>query len=839
MAVNPSETPEHPTGQHSEEQDNAQSSHEAGRSAEFSEVPPHYPEEPRSATESSGSGAESSWSDTNWSGVQPNQTRIPPDVSVTNPHHSGHPKQGPDSLRGRADSLLDEMMLGAVDLSAGGPTGNGHFDPAQANQPPANSYEQAQPPQIQPPQVQPPQIQPPQVQPPQADLSNEYMADLGGPANVSTTNVNNQAVNNQAANNLAASNPAQVPNTTQDQSQPQGFDAAQPAAYPPINQPQPDNASQTPRSRYDQSEQPAYPTVSQEMSNQPYSDTYQGDTPAGNASSGYTSGTNPIYGQQPAHGQQPSLPQGQLYPPSSGAAQDYGQPPAQPPAQPAPRPSTNQQLPPTMSGAPYESGAPYDQSSDLRPPSVSTPDAYQASQPPRSSFSYPGASTPSQQSGGYSFDGPSSTELSGMSYFEQQRLSYAERYAFEREQERKQWSIATGKANDYLTSVPRYPRESRDELGQPSNSPYNPASSQPPQSQYPPGQYPPAPNPAAYPSGQYPPGQYPSGQHQQPYPQQPSPYPNAQPPQQYQAPQYQPQQHQPQQQYQPQQQVQQGQYAQPAGYPPNAPPSYQGHIPELGPVVSGQQRTSPFADAMSVGSQARQMDLLPRETKMNVQALQEEMLSLHSNIDTSLPIGHDTADRARHLLDKGRAILEQDPYRSAEVSYYVQQVKAILDRAKQRTKWSNMYRTRLLYYLLGWFFLSITALASVMIYSDQLRAFFAPSGVSPNDTILGQHGVPFLATIAAGTLGASIAALLNMWRYSQRDYGFFDRKYGLLGVVLPIISLLFGTVVYLIFGFIAELFNIPPSSNLLISVVPAVIAFAFGAAQERIYGTSE
>lgn len=751
MAVNPSETPEQPTGNRSEEQPNTQSSREEPHQTSSSNVSPKQAEEP------TGSSTEDSWSDTSWSGGQPNQAPIPTYDSVA-PAQASFLNEEPDSLRGRADSLLDEMMLGAVDLSAGGPADNGSYNSVQPTQP--SEHEHA--------------IQPP----PYHDPSGGYAADLGGPASVSNPAPPEAETAPHPTVNQVIHQPQTEYHTPHSQS-------PQPQLTPPrFEQPS------------SQPEHPPYPTVSQEMSNRPYA----GASEIGDSASGYSTGAEQIYGQQPSVNHQPSMPQGQLYPPSSaGAAYTSGQPPHQPPG--------------------YQQ-----QDGRSQPTSANTTQSYPASQPPSSSFSYPSASTQSQPAGGYQFDGPSSTEVTGMSYFEQQRLSYAERYAFEREQERKQWSIATGKANDYLSSVPRYPRESRDELGQPSRSPYNPAASQPVQSQY----------PSQYPSNAYPPqiqpNQYQAGQVQssqvqpvphQPYPQ-PNPYPIAQPPQ-----------------YQQGQPYQQGQYAPPAGYPPNTPPQYQGHIPELGPVVPGQQRTSPFADAMSVGSQARQMDLLPRETKMSVQALQEEMLSLHTNIDTSLPIGHDTADRARHLLDKGRAILEQDPYRSAEVSYYVQQVKAILERAKQRTKWSNMYRTRLLYYLLGWFFLSITALASVLIYSDQLRAFFVPAGVDPNTTILGQHTVPFLATIAAGTLGTSIAALLNMWRYSQRDYGFFDRKYGLLGVVLPIISLLFGTVVYLIFGAIAELFNIPLSANLLISVVPAVIAFAFGAAQERIYGTSE
>ena len=836
MAANPNEMPEHPNDSHQ----NDSSSPDSAPPPNFSTISPSYQDrsEEEDAAPQIDASTKDSWSDTSWSGipVQPNQAIASTDQEQSSqnqlPNNSVHSEESSEILRGRADSLLDEMMLGAIDVSAGGPQPNGAYEPNPA---------ESQPEYIQPRYDQPRYEQrdsaPPQSGGPQptrheysADgYSTDYAADLGGPATQSPNSYQNPRADSQ---------------------------------QPPVN---PAYPTQT------DAQQP-YPTVSREMSNQAQANQ------ANLIANPNSIDRQQLYGNTPSP-QQPATQysaasEGALYPPSSLSSQQVNpnpqlrQPPVDhessygasgytaDPAQPHP-------------DQPYVDPQTYNQAADLRPPAVSGPNSYPVQKPPPASYAAPNHQPYGNEVVGRgSFSGSSNDPAtSGISYFEKQRLSYAERYAFEREQERKQWSIATGKSNDYLSSVPRYPRETRDELGRETQNPYNPASTPPlgqnvgqysarpagqyaqpqqygqppsqqqtdgyPPTQYPSGQYPPAPNPATYQSSQHGYPQQPSqGQHnsgQQQYNQQG--YDQHQhDQQQYNQPRYDQQYTQPQ---YAQPQYNQGQYAQPR------PPSYQGHIPELGPVIPGQQRTSPFADPMSVGSQSRQMDLLPRETKMSVQALQEEMLALHSKIDTALPIGHDTADRARHLLDKGRSILEQDPYRSAEVSYYVQQVKAILQRAGQRTQWSNTYRARLLYYLIGWFFLSLIALASCMIYSDQLRTFFTRSAADPNSTILGQHAIPFLATVAAGTLGSAISALFNMWRYSQRDYGFFDRKYGLLGIVLPVISLFFGMVVYLIFGFIAELFNIQPSSNLLISVVPAVIAFAFGTMQEKIYGTSD
>lgn len=59
-------------------------------------------------------------------------------------------------------------------------------------------------------------------------------------------------------------------------------------------------------------------------------------------------------------------------------------------------------------------------------------------------------------------------------------------------------------------------------------------------------------------------------------------------------------------------------------------------------------------------------NLLPRMSTTDVQTLQQEITTLHSEINASLPPGHESNSRFQHLLEKAQTILENDPTRSAE-----------------------------------------------------------------------------------------------------------------------------------------------------------------------------
>lgn len=359
---------------------------------------------------------------------------------------------------------------------------------------------------------------------------------------------------------------------------------------------------------------------------------------------------------------------------------------------------------------------------------------------------------------------------------------YAQQIAWRRELERKQWAISSGSSSDYLTSVPRY-----DEAQNRTASYLDRVGSQTSWQQNDGYNY-------GYSGDGYAPNGYGQG-----------------------------------------------------GTPSNthggihANPNYS---PQLGPVNPGyevgqQPRAMPFAERMDVGVQARRhSNLLPRRSQMSVDALYEEMTVLQAQVDAALPIYGDSADRALHLLEKGRTILEQNPERSAEVAYYVQQVSGIIKRGQQRIEWSNLYRNRLSRYLTAWLFMGLLGIIGSLAYGDRvastLTSFFPrASGFFAN------HMSAILLVIAASIIGTAVAALVNMWRHSQKEYGFFDRKYGLLGVILPLMGVIVGLVIYAVVAIAYLFLNVSPNTSWLAYLFPALLALIYGGSQEKIYGTSE
>ncbi|MCB0092128.1 MAG: hypothetical protein KDE54_29770 [Caldilineaceae bacterium] len=273
--------------------------------------------------------------------------------------------------------------------------------------------------------------------------------------------------------------------------------------------------------------------------------------------------------------------------------------------------------------------------------------------------------------------------------------------------------------------------------------------------------------------------------------------------------------------------------------PYNAPQTRYAYDPVLGPTAY-QQQPARFADSMAVGAQAkRRTNVWPRHSRFDIQALQQEMNSLQEQIDVLVRRRLDISERAQHLLDKGRTILENDPDRSAEVTYYVQQVRTMVQRTGQRVQWSNVYRTRLFTYLTAWLALSIVILAGCILYHEPMRLWLSQFSAFAFDGFLSQHIIALLGTVASATLGSALAALINAWRHSQKEYGYFDRKYGMLGAVLPIIGMLVGLLLYLALGVLYWLFEISPIDTPVAAWIPAILAFSFGASQEKIYGTAE
>lgn len=259
-------------------------------------------------------------------------------------------------------------------------------------------------------------------------------------------------------------------------------------------------------------------------------------------------------------------------------------------------------------------------------------------------------------------------------------------------------------------------------------------------------------------------------------------------------------------------------------------------ISGLGPVrrsmYGAALNTSPSNRAAS-----RYANLLPRDTSRDVNAMQREAASLNEEIAVLLPPGHESSKRAHHLLEKADAILQNESMSSAEVDYYLQQVRAIVQRVRQTAQWSTMYQHRLVLYLVAWVLLALVVIVGSLLYSIPLSHWFENRFGWQSSGLLHTHFVPLLIALLAGALGGAIGALYNMRRDIHREFGFVDRKYSLRGLILPLLGIFFGVVVYLVFGAIYWMLGQTPVDHATLELLPAGLAFLVGGLQESLYGT--
>lgn len=258
--------------------------------------------------------------------------------------------------------------------------------------------------------------------------------------------------------------------------------------------------------------------------------------------------------------------------------------------------------------------------------------------------------------------------------------------------------------------------------------------------------------------------------------------------------------------------------------------------PTRSPSSAVRRQSSSLASSMTVGTRATtRSTLLPRAVETDAKTAEQEIHALLSEIAATLPVGHEAAERGRHLLNKAQHILESDPARTAEVDYYLQQVRRIVQRTRQMHNDSSLYRRRLTIYLTAWAALAITVLAARYILQSELLAILEALFWTGGDSVFVRFGPMMFGAFFAGALGATIGVLANMRRHAAREYGYFDRKYGLRGLLLPLLGAIFGLVLAGIWATVCYFVGWDGTS-LWIDSPPAAVAFVLGFAQERLYG---
>lgn len=232
----------------------------------------------------------------------------------------------------------------------------------------------------------------------------------------------------------------------------------------------------------------------------------------------------------------------------------------------------------------------------------------------------------------------------------------------------------------------------------------------------------------------------------------------------------------------------------------------------------------------------KRSNLLPRMSAADVHSIQQEMGMLQSAIEEVLPASHESRERSQHLLQKAHAILQQDATRSAEVDYYLQQVRTIVQRVQETAHWSNLYRSRLQTYLWGWLVLSTLVILGRYLYQGALMTWLGGAGTAGASSLYAYNLLTAVSAFFAGALGGAAGVLLNLYSHANLEHGFFDRKYGLRGLILPLIGAGVGLLLCLLFGLFYYVLRIEPADYLLLSLLPALLALVFGFVQEYLYG---
>jgi hypothetical protein len=272
----------------------------------------------------------------------------------------------------------------------------------------------------------------------------------------------------------------------------------------------------------------------------------------------------------------------------------------------------------------------------------------------------------------------------------------------------------------------------------------------------------------------------------------------------------------------------------------------EGYVQGLGPIRRNPAviRHDPVAGAMAVGSLAgrhasKYAQLLPRSTPWDEHEMQREIAALADEMARVLPAGHESSRRARHLLEKAQTIFTSDPLRSAEVDYYLSQVRAIVQRSRQTVQWSGLYRKRLVLYHTAWLLFAGLVVATGLLYGAQLAGVLGILFGWVEGGFLARAFVPGLVSVLGGAFGGALGGLLNLQRYLRRDLGYIDRKYSLRGLMLPVIGLMVG---FVLFGVVAAAMALVGWSGvwpIWLELAPALLAFGLGLLQESIYGTRE
>ncbi|MEJ5198628.1 MAG: hypothetical protein WHX53_06870, partial [Anaerolineae bacterium] len=210
-------------------------------------------------------------------------------------------------------------------------------------------------------------------------------------------------------------------------------------------------------------------------------------------------------------------------------------------------------------------------------------------------------------------------------------------------------------------------------------------------------------------------------------------------------------------------------------------------------------------------------------------AIHRQIDDLYKQVAAEFSSPPANTERMLTMLQEARQILIETPENFVAAEARLAQVRVMMTRMKESRAQASYYGPRILGYEMGWLVLFMLGL----IFAAPLCWAFAGPGNILGATI--KDIFPFWNTLMWGGIGGIVGALYALWWHisDQQD---FDRHYLMWYLVQPVMGMVLGGIVFLLFtgGFL--LFQVKPADeNVGARLVPYLVAVLAGFRQNFIY----
>jgi hypothetical protein len=199
-----------------------------------------------------------------------------------------------------------------------------------------------------------------------------------------------------------------------------------------------------------------------------------------------------------------------------------------------------------------------------------------------------------------------------------------------------------------------------------------------------------------------------------------------------------------------------------------------------------------------ISPEVSERTVLGRLGEKRLQDLFKEIDALVMEAAQVLSVDEEGLEKALSLLREARDITIERPRQFDEAEYRVAKVRAMLERRKISGRWSVVYGYPVLIYEVVWFLLLLGSL----LFDHSLAVFIANlTEVTFSDmaSLSMEHIFPYWNTMAWGGIGGVVGSLYSLYWHAAyvKD---FDRQYVMNYIVQPIMGIILGGIVYLLFA---------------------------------------